>query len=138
MAVSIAKAKVEIGNLAAAGLAAELVNEGVQPYALVRGIEAPSPPWDRKFYDILFPIPIAYDIGTPLDAFYLGLPYTFNRGEHNRVCGQIVTVSNRQWKLVSWHYPDGKPFDPATDTIESHVIHCRGFFLERGAINART
>lgn len=62
----------------------ELVDEGVQSYALVRGIEAPSLPWDRKLYDILFPIPEAYDMGTPLNAFYFDLPYTFNRGEHNR------------------------------------------------------
>lgn len=137
-AVSFAKAKAEIAKLAATGLATELVDEGVQPYTLVRGIEAPSPPWDRKLYDILFPIPVAYDMGTPLDAFYLGLPYAFNHGEHNRVSGRVVTVSNSQWKLVSWHYPDGKPFDPATDSIESHIIHCRGFFLERGAVNART
>lgn len=136
--VSITKAKAEIVKLFVSGLAVELVNEGVQPYALVRGIEAPSPPWDRKLYDILFPIPVAYDMGTPLDAFYLGLPYTFNRGEHNRVSGQVITISNCQWKLVSWHYPDGKPFNAATDTIESHIIHCRGFFMERGAVNART
>jgi hypothetical protein len=85
--VSIAKAKAEIAKLSAAGLAVELVNEGVQPYALVRGVEAPSPPWDCKLYDILFPIPIAYDMGTPLDAFYLGLPYAFSRAEHSRVSG---------------------------------------------------
>jgi hypothetical protein len=24
------------------------------------------------------------------------------------------------------------------DNIESHIIHCRGFFLQRGAVNART
>ena len=136
--MSIAKAKAEIDQLAASGLVIELVNEGVQPYALIRGIEALSPPWDRTLYDILVPIPIAYDLGTPLDGFYLGTPYTFNRGDHNRVSGQVVTVENRQWKLVSWHYPDGKPFNPKTDTIESHVVHCRGFFLERGAVNART
>jgi hypothetical protein len=136
--VSIAKAKAEIARLAASGLSAELVDEGVQPYALVCGLEAPSPPWDRKLYNILFPIPVAYDMGTPLDAFYFGLPYTFNGGEHSRVSGQVITIRNCQWKLVSWHYTDGKPFNPATDTIESHIIHCRGFFLERGATNART
>lgn len=138
MRLSIAKAKAEIARLAAAGLPVELVNEDVQPYVLVRGIDAPSPPWNRKQYDILFPIPLAYDMGTPLDAFYLGLPYTFSNGQHNRVSGQEITISNSLWKLVSWHYPDGKPFDPARDSIESHIIHCRGFFLERGATNART
>jgi hypothetical protein len=136
--VSIAKATAEIGRLATSGLSIELVNGGVQPYALVRGVEAPSPPWDRTRFDILIPIPLAYDLGTPLDGFYLGLPYTFNGGDHTRVSGQVVAMDQREWKLVSWHYPDGKPFDSKTDTIESHIVHCRGFFLERGAVNARS
>lgn len=136
--MSIAKAKAEIEKLAQGGFAVELANESNQAYALARRVEASCPPWDRKLYDILIPIPAAYDFGTPLDGFYLCLPYTFNRGEHNRVSGQVITVANQQWKLVSWHYPDNKPFDPAKDNIESHIVHCRGFFLERGAVNART
>lgn len=135
--MSIAKAKAEITQLAGSGMGIELVSEGVQPYALVRGLKAPSPPWDKVNYDILIPIPIAYDLGTALDGFYLALPYIFNQGEHNRVSGQAVTVGGRQWKLVSWHYPDGKQFRPEVDNIESHIVHCRGFFLERGAVNAR-
>jgi hypothetical protein len=137
-AVGLDKAKIEIELLQATGIKVRLANEGAQPYAHVCGIAAPSPPWDRTLYDILIPIPLAYDLGTPLDAFYLGLPYRFDGGDHNRVSGQVVILEDRQWKLVSWHYPDGKPFHPKTDTIESHVIHCRGFFLERGAVNART
>jgi hypothetical protein len=88
-------------------------------------------------YDILIPIPIAYDLGTGLDGFYIATPYKFNQGEHNRVNGQMLTHGNIQWRQVSWHYPDNKPFSKGTDTIESHIVHCRGFFLERGAVNAR-
>jgi hypothetical protein len=136
--VHIGTAKSEIERLTASGVAVTLVNEGSQPYALVRGVEAPSPPWDRTTYDILIAIPIAYDLGTGLDGFYIALPYWFQKGEHNRVNGQVVVVGNSQWKAVSWHYPDGRQFRLDVDNIESHIVHCRGFFLERGAVNART
>ncbi len=132
------KAKAELDRLALSGVLIELVTQDVQPFALVRGIEAPSPPWDRNLYDILITIPIAYDLGTALDGFYLSIPYKFHDGEHNRVNGQVISVRDRDWKCVSWHYPDGKLFRLGVDNIESHVIHCRGFFLQRGAVNART
>jgi hypothetical protein len=136
--MQIEKAKAEIHRLALSGAPIELVTKDVQPFALVGSIEAPSPPWDRKLYDILIAIPIAYDLGTALDGFYLGLPYKFDNGEHNRINGEVVSVRDRDWKGVSWHYPDGKPFRLGVDNIESHIIHCRGFFLQRGAVNART
>ena len=135
--MQIGKAKTEIERLASSGTFIALVTEGVQPFALVGGIEAPSPPWDRKLYDILIAIPVAYDLGTALDGFYVALPYKCQNGEHNRVNGQVVSVRNRDWKAVSWHYPDGKPFRLEVDNIESHIVHCRGFFLQRGAVNAR-
>jgi hypothetical protein len=135
--MQIAKAEAEIQRLAAAGVRIQLVNVNSQPYALVKDIEAKSPPWDRTTYDIAVAIPIAYDLGTPLDGFYLALPYKFSGGDHNRVNGQSFTMENREWKLVSWHYVDGKQFRLGIDNIESHIVHCRGFFLERGATNAR-
>lgn len=133
----IASAKAEIERLAANSASIELIMDGAQPYAWVQGIAAPAPPWDRSAYDILIPIPIAYDLGTGLDGFYIALPYSFDRGEHNRVNGQTLSLKDRQWKAVSWHYPDDKPFRAGTDSIESHIVHCRGFFLARGAVNAR-
>jgi hypothetical protein len=134
----ITSAKAEIERLVAAGTGIELVIDGAQPYAWVRDLTAPKPPWDRAAYDILILIiPIAYDLGTGLDGFYIALPYSFNGGEHNRVNGQTVTLRNRQWRAVSWHYPDGKQFQTGVDTIESHIFHCRGFFLARGVVNAR-
>jgi hypothetical protein len=136
--VQIRIARSEIEKLADSGVRIKLVLDGAQPFALVEGVEAPVPPWDRMLYDILVPIPIAYDLGTPMDGFYLGLPYTFQKGEHNRVNGQVVTLQDRQWRAVSWHYPDGKQFRQGVDNIESHIVHCRGFFLARGAVNART
>ncbi len=58
------------------------------------GISAPKPPWDRTVYDILIPVPLAYDLGTGLDDFYIALPYSFNNGEHNRVNGQALTLKD--------------------------------------------
>ena len=133
----ISSAKAEIERLAAGGTCIELIMDGAQPYTWVRGIGAPAPPWDRATYDTLIPIPLAYDLGTGLDGFYIDLPYSFNGGEHNRVNGQTLTLAGRQWRAVSWHYPDGKEFRAGIDTIESHIVHCRGFFLARGAVNAR-
>jgi hypothetical protein len=135
--LQIKNALSEIARLSAAGLQIEMVVEGAQPYALTQVIQAPSPPWDRDSYGILISLPLAYDLGTPLDGFYLQLPYKFQSGDHNRVNGQVITLRGCQWKAVSWHYPDGKQFRLGVDNLESHVFHCRGFFLQRGAINAR-
>ena len=136
--MSIGKAEAEIASLASSGLSITLVTLGAQPYALVRDIESPAPPWGSAKHDILIAIPNAYDLGTALDAFYLALPYRFQEGMHNRVSGETITIDGRQWQLASWHYPDGKSFRLGVDNIESHIIHCRGFFLERGAQNARS
>ena len=65
----IRTAKSEIERLAASGAAIALVMDGAQPYAWIRGITAPKPPWDRTTYDILIAIPIAYDLGTGSTAF---------------------------------------------------------------------
>jgi hypothetical protein len=135
--VDIKKAISEIKRLAGNGLFIKLVDESIQPYALVSGLEAPSPPWDRTAYKILIPIPIAYDLGAAIDGFYLALPYTFAGGEHNRVNGQSLSIDGCDWKGVSWHYPDNRQFRIGVDNIESHIVHCRGFFLQRGAVNAR-
>jgi hypothetical protein len=98
-------------------------------------VEVPSPPWDRQSYDILIAIPTAYDAAA-LDSFYLGLPCKFKNGNHPRVKGAVINVKERQWQLVSWHYPDGKLWSRGLDDLESHLIHCKGFFMHRGATNA--
>jgi hypothetical protein len=124
----------ELEALAKDGAPVGLLEANGQCYVLARGLEAPAPPWDRKGYDILVAIPAAYDAAS-LDAFYLALPYTFNGGAHPRVQGAVVTVGDRRWQLVSWHYPDGKPWARGLDDLASHLTHCKGFFLHRGAIN---
>jgi len=126
----------QVQELVDRGVAIELTAIGGQCYALVNGVEAPTPPWSNSKFDILIAIPAAYD-AAHLDGFYLALPYTFNDGEHPRVQGQIIEHLDRKWRLVSWHYPDGKPWIRGQDSIETHIVHCRGFFLHRGAVNAR-
>jgi hypothetical protein len=125
----------EIAALVKRGVSVEAVEANNQCYALARGLLAPVPPWDKGTYDILVAIPAAYDAAS-LDAFYLGLPYKFKDGTHTRVQGTVITVKERQWQLVSWHYPDGKPWMQGQDDLASHMAHCTGFFLNRGAINA--
>ena len=141
----MARPPVRLIVLAAAGLLAVLSSgpaaaDGGRFPSPNRVVFSPSDPdlvIARATYGILIPIPLAFDLGTGLDGFYVALPYSFNNGEHNRVNGQTLTLGGRQWRAVSWHYPDGKEFKPGIDTIESHIIHCRGFFLARGAVNAR-
>ena len=129
------KLEEEIAALVTRGISVEAVEANNQCYALAKSLAAPAPPWDKHAYDILVAIPAAYDSAS-LDAFYLGLPYKFKDSTHPRVQGTVITVMDRQWQLVSWHYPDGKPWNRGQDDLASHLTHCKGFFLNRGAINA--
>jgi hypothetical protein len=126
----------DVAQLVARGERVTLITAREQCYAIAEAIVAPSPPWDSTSYDILIAIPALYRDAS-LDAFYLALPYRFGGAEHNRVSGETIEVSGRQWRLVSWHYPDGKPWKDGQDNLETHIAHCRGFFLQRGAVNDR-
>ena len=124
----------EVADLAARGTAVQLTELNGQCYVLAKGIEAPSPPWSKPAFDILIAIPAAYD-AAELDGFYVELPCAYAGADHPRVQGTIIDHLQRQWRLVSWHYPDGKPWIRGRDTLETHIVHCRGFFLHRGAVN---
>jgi hypothetical protein len=126
----------EVRELVARGVPVELTELNGQCYALVKGVDAPAPPWSKTSFDILVAIPAAYD-AADLDAFYIELPYSYNGGEHPRIKGQVIEHLERKWQLVSWHYADGRPWVKGQDTIETHIAHCHGFFLHRGAKNER-
>ena len=113
----------------------ELIQHGGQWYTYLASVSAKSPPWDKASYPILVAIPA--DETAALDAFYLGLPYSFNGGTHPRVgnAGTTLSLLSREWKLVSWHYADGRSWRPGRDDLASHLAHARGFFLHRGARN---
>ncbi|MDQ6857486.1 MAG: hypothetical protein M3Z65_00650 [Chloroflexota bacterium] len=121
----------EIDALIRRGVDLKLVNIGAQGYALVRGVPSPVPPWDRAAHDILISLPLADSAA--LDGFYLELPYGYNQAAHPRVSGQMISYDDRQWQLVSWHYLDGQPWTPGHDDLDTHIEHCRGFFIERAA-----
>ncbi len=123
-----------VAALKKAGLDIEATEGSNQWYVLVRDLKGPSPPWGNPAHHILIAIPVAYD-DAALDGFYLGLPYTYGNGQHQRVNGGKIRLLDRNWQLVSWHYPDGKPWQAGRDSLETHIAHCRGFFLHRGAIN---
>jgi hypothetical protein len=124
----------EVKGLRQRGLAVDLVQAAGQCYARLSSVAAPTPPWDRSSYDVLVAVPFTYGI-SGLDAFYLKLPYSFNGGEHPRVNGGIITVEGEQWRLVSWHYADGKEWVQGQDSLETHLQHVKGFFRGRGARN---
>jgi hypothetical protein len=126
----------EVEDLVRRGVRVKLTEVNGQCYALTECLETLSPPWGAPQYDILIAIPAMYD-AAELDGFYLGLPYTYNGGEHPRVQGQVIEVLERKWRQVSWHYPDGKPWCRGQDSLETHIVHCRGFFFHRGALNDR-
>jgi len=126
----------EVKELADRGVLVELTELNGQCYTLAKTIEAPAPPWSKAAFDILIAIPAAYD-AAELDGFYVELPCGYGAGGHPRVQGNIIEHLGRKWQLVSWHYSDGKPWIRGRDTLETHIVHCRGFFLHRGAINER-
>ena len=127
----------EVDALAARGERVAIVKLGEQPYVLTCGVEAPAPPWDRPSYDIMFALPLAYDDGVALDAFYLRLPQTWNGQPHNRVSGTTIAYEDATWQLVSWHYAENSPYSLEEGAIMNHIAHCKGFFHGRGATNAK-
>ena len=129
------KALEEVEALRLDGMVVDLVESSGQCYARVRGLTAPSPPWGSEDVDILIAVPAVYDLAG-LDGLYVRLPYTFNGGTHPRVeNGSIISVEGEEWRQVSWHYADGKPWITGQDNLETHIQHCSGFFRQRGATN---
>jgi hypothetical protein len=126
----------QVASLKAAGLDIEVAECDNQCYVVVRTMASPSPPWDKTAYDIAIAIPTAFD-DAELNGFYVRLPYEYSGGQHERINGGKINLLNQEWQLVSWHYPDGKPWQPGRDSLETHIVHCRGFFLDRGAVNDR-
>ena len=135
MGADVATIKEEVAGLTARWLKVSLIEANGQEYAQILELAAPSPPWDSSSHDVLIAIPAAYADGAALDAFYLRLPYKYKDGAHPRVGGAVISVGGSQWQLVSWHYPDGKPWERGRDSLESHIMHCKGFFSHRGAVN---
>jgi hypothetical protein len=125
----------EVEWLVKSGVAVELAFHGGQCFVMVRSLATPAPPWGASSHDILIAVPLAYETAG-LDAFYLRKPYSFQGGTHPRVSGATVQLADATWQLVSWHYAKDKSWIAGQDSLASHIEHCRGFFLNRNAINA--
>jgi len=124
----------EVDGLKRIGYDLEIIEIGGQCYVLVRKIPARSPPWDRTEYEILIAIPTTYD-DAALDAFYLEEPHAYSGGEHERVRGARVNGNGKSWRLASWHYTNRHPWRHGSDSLETHIMHCMGFFIARGVKN---
>jgi hypothetical protein len=112
-----------------AGLDARLLIQSGQKYVEVR-LDLQTPPWSRNMTRILIAVPSNYPAGG-LDAFYLEQGLTHVSGS---IPGQqsTVIIDGRTWVQISWHYTPNRQWNPLHDDLASHVVHCRGYFLNRG------
>jgi hypothetical protein len=120
----------DVEMLRSSGEPVQLVSEGAQRYVEAT-IAVPSPPWSGASARILIAIPANYPAGG-LDAFYVD-PAVTMRGAIHRAQA-VGPLLGRRWNLISWHYANGKQWNPRVDDLQSHLAHCRGFFLERGVV----
>lgn len=121
--------KDDVVAAAAAGFQTRILSAQGQRYIEARGLAIPSPPWSSGEATILIAIPETYPRGG-LDAFYLEQGVT----QEGKVPYQqsVTTIDGRSWGLISWHYADGRTWNPRHDDLASHIAHCHGFFLSRG------
>jgi hypothetical protein len=115
--------------LRSAGASVVLHKINGQRYAEALLLGIPTPPWSGGLANILIAVPDTYPQGG-LDAFYLGSGLTQNGVVPRQQ--STVNLLNRNWSLISWHYPANRPWDPRFDDLAAHIEHCRGFFLARG------
>jgi hypothetical protein len=112
------------------GESVALLSHGQQRFVEVL-ISIPSPPWSSPSARILIAVPPNYPTGG-LDAFYVDPAITIN-GTIDRAQG-AQPLPGKQWNLISWHYSAKRPWNPRLDDLQSHIAHCKGFFLRRGVV----
>ncbi len=120
----------EIEELQKQGLDIKLTSQNSQRYVELLGLEIPSPPWSTSRADILIAVPGIYPQGG-LDAFYLHTTVSHTNGQIPYQ-QSIAEIAGMSWALISWHYSQSRPWNPVLDDLASHIVHCRGFFLQRG------
>lgn len=113
------------------GESIRLVSEGAQRYVEAR-IQIPCPPWSASTALILIAVPANYPTAG-LDAFYLDSAINIGGSIHR---AQLVgPILSKRWNLISWHYSATRQWNPRIDDLQTHVAHCRGFFLQRGVVS---
>jgi Prokaryotic E2 family E len=121
----------DVEQMRQAGESLRLLSEGGQRYVEI-AISIPAPPWSASSALILIAVPANYPIGG-LDAFYLDPDITIRGTVHRaQAAGPLL---GKKWNLISWHYSVARPWNPRIDDFQSHVAHCKGFFLERGVVS---
>lgn len=120
----------DVEQMKLSGAAVRLISNGQQRFVEAT-IPILSPPWSAPSTKILIAIPANYPTGG-LDAFYVDPAITINGTIHRAQSAE--PLPGMKWNLISWHYSSKHPWNPRADDLQSHVEHCRGFFLERGVV----
>jgi hypothetical protein len=119
----------DVAAVAASCVAARLITENNQRFIEVSGLEIPSPPWSGKAATIAITVPATYPQGG-LDGLYV--EKTVNQSGSIPYQQSTIPLGGREFVLVSWHYANGREWNPSRDDLASHIAHCRGYFLKRG------
>ena len=119
----------DVAAVGASGVAARLITENNQRFVEVSGLEIPSPPWSGSAATIAIAVPATYPQGG-LDGLYL--EKTANQSGSIPYQQSTSVLGGREFVLVSWHYANGREWNPSRDDLASHIAHCRGYFLKRG------
>jgi hypothetical protein len=120
----------DVASVTAGGVDAGLISENGQRFVEVSGLEIPSPPWSGGAATIAIAVPTAYPQGG-LDGFYLEKTVNQN-GSVPYAQATATVIGGRAFVLISWHYVNGREWNPSRDDLASHIAHCRGYFLKRG------
>lgn len=120
----------DVEQMRLSGEAVELISHGQQRFVQAI-ISIPCPPWSAATAKILVAVPANYPTGG-LDAFYVDPAITVNGTIHRAQA--VEPLPGQKWNLISWHYSAKRPWNPRLDDLQSHIAHCKGFFLERGVV----
>ena len=119
----------DVAAVCVAGVSARLLAGNGQRFVEVAGIDIPSPPWSVGKATIAIAVPTSYPQGG-LDGFYL--EKTVNSNGSIPYEQSTIMLDGRAFALISWHYANGREWNPSRDDLASHIAHCRGSFLKRG------
>jgi hypothetical protein len=120
----------DVEHMKLSGETVNLVSDGQQRFVEAT-VSIPSPPWSAPSAQILIAVPANYPSGG-LDAFYVDPVVNINGAIHRaQAAGPLL---GRKWNLISWHYSSKRPWNPRVDDLQSHIAHCKGFFLQRGVV----
>jgi hypothetical protein len=101
----------------------ECIDEGSRRLVIARGQELPAH-WNRRSTDILLQVPQGYPLAA-LDMFWVTPGLSLADGRQPQNADQLEAYAGRTWQRFSWHYPPGHRWNPATDSLLSHLRFAR-------------